>query len=568
MKLNFNFFVGLGVILNTTPLIADNDFKSPLMGWSSWNTYGIEISETLIKDQADAMVEKGLQDAGYKYINIDDGYFGGRDNEGNLLFHKTRFPNGLSEIVEYIHAKGLKAGIYSDAGKNTCASFWGGDEFGIGVGLYGYDQKDMDLFFKDLNFDFIKVDFCGGASNHNIDKLQLSEEERYREISQAIINTGKEDVIFNVCRWAFPGTWVHETADSWRTTEDIYLGWNSVKGIIRQNLYLSAFATNGRHNDMDMLEVGRGLTVEEDKTHFGMWCIMSSPLLIGCDMGTLKGEALELLTNKDLISLNQDKLSLQAHVVKRENNTYVLVKDIETLLGNKRAVALYNPTDAAKTISIDFIDLDLGGKVKVRDLMEQEDKGEFAGMLSIEVPAHGTRIYKLEAEQRYERSLYEAETAWLSAYQELENNQSKETAIYSESDHCSGGAKTGWLGKSSSNDLQWKNVYSKDGGNYTMSLSYICNEDRDIYISVNGEEITKITVNSGSWDKPADTELKISLNQGNNVIRLYNASSWMPDIDCMTVSKKNSLEKYKNQVNSLKLKIENINRDDLTENIY
>lgn len=542
-------------------------YDTPTMGWSSWNTYGFKINEDVIKSQTDAMVEKGLKDAGYQYINIDDGFFGGRDENGKLLIHPTRFPNGLRPLVDYIHSKGLKAGIYSDAGKNTCASYWGGDTWGIGVGLYGHDQQDMDLYFKELNFDFIKVDFCGGDPNHNVDKLDLPEEERYRAIQEAILNTGRTDVRLNVCRWAFPGTWVHDVATSWRVSEDIYLGWNSVKGIIAQSLYLSAFATEGHYNDMDMLEVGRGLTEEEDKTHFGMWCIMSSPLLIGCDMTTIPENALKLLTNKELIALNQDPLGLQAYVVNRHEGTYVLVKDVETLHGRTRAVALYNPTDAAKEMTVDFLDLDLGGKVAVRDLYEQQDLGEKVVSMSVNVPAHGTRIYRLEAEKRYERTRYEGETAWLDAYQELLNNQSAETGIFEEADYCSGGAKAGWLGKSEKNDLQWRNVYSAEGGNYTMRLSYICGENRNLYVTVNGGEPVKLTLNSGGWSTVAEKDVNIQLNAGENVIRLYNAENWMPDIDGMTLIKENSLENYQHQLENLLLKAQLTAEEEMPEGV-
>lgn len=542
-------------------------YDTPTMGWSSWNTYGFQINEDVIKSQTDAMVEKGLKDAGYQYINIDDGFFGGRDENGKLLIHPTRFPNGLRPLVDYIHSKGLKAGIYSDAGKNTCASYWGGDTWGIGVGLYGHDQQDMDLFFKELNFDFIKVDFCGGDPNHNVDKLDLPEEERYRAIHEAILNTGRTDVRLNVCRWAFPGTWVHDVATSWRVSEDIYLGWNSVKGIIAQSLYLSAFATEGHYNDMDMLEVGRGLTEEEDKTHFGMWCIMSSPLLIGCDMTTIPDKALKLLTNKDLIALNQDPLGLQAYVVDRKDGTYVLVKDIETLQGQTRAVALYNPTDSPKEMTVDFLDLDLGGKVAVRDLYEQQDLGEKIVSMSVTVPAHGTRIYRLEAEKRYERTRYEGETAWLDAYQELLNNQSAETGIFEEADYCSGGAKAGWLGKSDKNDLQWQNVYSKEGGQYTMRLSYICGENRNLYVTVNGGEPVKLTLNSGGWSTVAETDVNIQLNAGENVIRLYNAENWMPDIDGMTLIRANSLDTYQHQLENLLLKAQIVTEEAMFEGV-
>lgn len=533
-------------------------YDPPTMGWSSWNTYGFQISEQLIMSQTSAMVDKGLKDVGYKYINIDDGFFGGRDADGNLLIHPTRFPNGMKKVVDFIHGKGLKAGIYSDAGRNTCASFWGGDKIGEGVGLYGHDQDDIDLYFKELGFDFIKVDFCGGAPEHNVDKLDLPEEERYRAIHEAIVNTGRTDVRLNVCRWAFPGTWVHEVATSWRVSEDIYLGWNSVKGIIGQTLYLSAFATEGKFNDMDMLEVGRGLTVEEDKTHFGMWCMLSSPLLIGCDMTKLGGDALHLLKNEELIALNQDPLALQAYVVKRANGGYVLVKDVEVLHGNKRAVAFYNPTDAEITLSVDFLDLDLGGNVSVRDLYAKSDVGVYEGTYSVAVPAHGTRIYRLEAEKRYERRVYEAETAWLDAYQELLNNQTAETGVFEEADYCSGGAKAGWLGRSKKNNIEWRNVYSREGGEYTLSLTYVTGESRNATLVVNGEEVQTLSLNSGGWSTAKTVELTVNLQKGNNSVMLYNSSAWMPDIDCMVIEKVGSVEILQGQLESLRRKSQSL----------
>ena len=324
----------------------------PTMGWSSWNTFALNINEQVIKNQAYAMRSKGLLKVGYDHINIDDGYFGGRDKAtGKLLIHPTRFPNGLLPVVKYIHLLGMKAGIYSDGGISTCGNFHGGDKMGEGVGLYQHEQEDCDLFFKELGFDFIKVDFCGGVSYHNSKGLNLDAEERYKVIAQAIKNTGRDDVRMNVCRWDYPGNWVQDVAVSWRTTQDINASWGSVKDILRQNLYLSAYCYDGHYNDMDMLEVGRGLSKEEDRTHFGMWCIMSSPLLIGCDMSSLSGATLALLKNTDLIALNQDALCLQAYVVQHVGDTYVLVKDLEQLYGKVRAVAFYNPSDKAADMS-------------------------------------------------------------------------------------------------------------------------------------------------------------------------------------------------------------------------
>ena len=518
---------------------ADNP---PLMGWSSWNTYGFQINDSVIKAQADAMVELGFNECGYNHINIDDGFFGGRDENGKLLIHPTRFPNGLRGLVDYIHGKGLKAGIYSDAGSNTCASYWGNpkDTIGLGVGLYGHDAEDFALYFNELDFDFIKVDYCGADANNNADKLDLDVENRYKEIAAAIKATGCDDVTWNICRWAFPGTWACEIADSWRTTEDIYLGWESVKSIINQSLYLSAYTSYGHYNDMDMLEVGRGLTDEEDKTHFGMWCIMSSPLLIGCDMNDIKGNALELMQNKELIALNQNTLGLQAYVVKRENGGYVLVKDVDEKYGTKRAVAFYNPTNAAIDMSVDFSLIDLAGEVAVRDLFEKKNKGVYEGSYSVTVPAHGTRIYKLEAEKRLERTLYEAETAWLTDYQEIKNNEVYGTAVYSEKNGCSGGVAVGWLGNRDSNDLQWRNVYSKEGGEYTLRVYFVTGDNRTMKLSVNGGTPMTYTGNSGGWGTVGSAEFDVVLEKGENVVRLFNESGYMGDIDKMEVVNKNA----------------------------
>ncbi len=519
------------VCANSQTLSADG----PTMGWSSWNTYGFNISDSIIRSQADAMVAHGYSNAGYKYVNIDDGYFGGRDTNGHLLIHPTRFPNGMKPVVDYIHGKGLKAGIYSDAGKNTCASYFGGDTIGVGVGFYGHDEEDTKLFFNDLNFDFIKVDFCGGSPYHNKDKLDLPEEERYRAIWNAIQKTGRTDVRMNVCRWAYPGTWVGEVSTSWRTTGDINCSWNSVKSILKENFYLSAYSSKGKYNDMDMLEVGRGLSVEEDKTHFGLWCIMNSPLLIGCDMNNITKAAHDLMCNTELIALNQDTLFQQAYVVKRSGETYILVKDIEQQGSGIRAVALVNLGDAAKTMTLNFSDIDLGGNVKMRNLYLKKNLKDCTGNFSVLVPAHGTKIYRLEAEERYERTLYEAETGFITAYQELTNNQTAPSGIYEENNSCSGGAKAGWLGKKSSNDLIWKNVYSKNGGNYTFTIDFLSGEDRYVVVEVNGERIGRYKANSGDWNKIGSFTFSAALNAGYNTVRLYNISNWMPDIDCLKV---------------------------------
>ena len=528
-KLHSIVLSGTLAFLSFCPAAAQN---GPTMGWSSWNTYGVNINESLIKRQADAMVSKGLKDVGFDHINIDDGFFGGRNTEtGELLIHKTRFPNGLKPVADYIHSKGLKAGIYSDAGANTCGNYYNGDTQSVNVGFYNYDDRDANFYFNECGFDFVKVDFCGGDAPQNSQRLALDPQERYTAISEAIKRTGRTDVRLNVCRWNYPGTWVHDVAFSWRTTHDINNSWGSVKGILAENLYMSAYCSDGHYNDMDMLEVGRSMTTEEDKTHFGMWCIMASPLLIGCDMSSIKTTTLNLLKNTELVALNQDPLCLQAYIAKLTNECYILVKDIETLGGKKRAFAVYNSTDAAKKVQVGFADLDLAGTVSLRDVFLKKDLGEFTGQYEVSVPAHGTRIYVAEAEQRLERTRYEAETAYISDYQELKNNQTEKTGIYEYASFCSAGLKAGWLGYSEQNDLQWRDVYSSEGGEYELTIGYISGENRNITVSVNGQKVKTLSVNSGGWQTVATRTLNISLEKGRNVIRLSNPTSWMPDID-------------------------------------
>jgi len=509
---------------------TDDTIQLPTMGWSSWNTYRIHISDSLIMSQADAMVSEGLAAVGYNHINIDDGYFGGRDEStGQLLIHSGRFPGGMRKVVDHIHSLGLKAGIYSDAGSNTCGFYWDNDTIAHGVGLYGHDKQDAEFFFRDLGFDFIKVDFCGGNAPKNFDRLALEPRERYTAIREAIDAVGRPDVRLNICRWNFPGIWVRDVATSWRISHDISDKWESVRDIISENLYLSAYAGGGHYNDMDMLEVGRSMSYEEDKTHFGMWCMMASPLLIGCDLTTLRPETLELLTNPELISLDQDPLGLQAYVVKRENDSYILVKDVERRFGNTRAVAFYNSGDDPVDMSLDLRDVDMGGLTKVRDVFERKDLPPVRGTMEVEVPPHGTRIFRFESETRLERVRYEAETAWLSDYQELYNPLAFHTAVYTPISECSGGMAVTQLGYKPDNDLRWRDVYSMEGGEYTLTLRILAHEDQGLYVGVGSSPARKVEIPaSDSWQ---DVVSQIHLEKGINTIRLCYDRGPMPDID-------------------------------------
>jgi hypothetical protein len=305
-----------------------------------------------------------------------------------------------------------------------------------------------------------------------------------------------------------------------------------VKGILAENLYMSAYSSKGHYNDMDMLEVGvnkwgSSLTDEEAKTHFGMWCIMNSPLLIGCDMRNLSTANLNLLKNTELIALNQDPLYQQAYLASKVNGCFVMVKDIEVANSTKRAFAIYNPNDEAKTVTLNFKDIDLAGNVALRDVYLKSDAGSYTESFQVTVPKHGAKIYVADADTRLERTRYEAETGYSEAYTEIDWNKCQ----YSEAANCSGGYKAGWLGNSEKNSLQWRNVYSKTGGKYQLTIAYICGENRNITVSVNGKKVKTQSYNSGSWNTVGTKSLEITLEQGDNVIRLSNASGWMPDLD-------------------------------------
>lgn len=367
--------------------ISTRAFNPPTLGWSSWNTFALNINEEVIRSQADAMVATGLSAAGYKYINIDDGYWDGRGADGKLRLNQKLFPNGMRSLVDYIHSKGLKAGIYSDAGDNTCGS-GNRHAWGLGVGFAGHEEEDCHLYFIDWDFDFIKVDYCGGGH------MGLDEREQYTKISNAIKNCGKKGIVFNVCRWAYPGTWISDIADSWRTTGDINCSWGSLRAIIRENLYLQAFTGDGHYNDPDMLEIGRTLSHDEENTHMAYWCITSAPMLIGCDVAKIPQYSLDLLKNQDLLAMNQDRLGLGAPVVQRFGEVYVMAKDMKQRHGPQRAVVVTNLSDEEQTVTLDLAKLDFAGKVKFYDCFSHRVVEPAAvGGYAVTVPAHGSAAF-------------------------------------------------------------------------------------------------------------------------------------------------------------------------------
>lgn len=512
--------------------------KPPTMGWSSWNCFGGEITSKKIKAQADAMVSTGLADVGYEFINIDDCYQNGRFSNGSLRWNTIKFPNGMGNVARYIHNKGLKAGIYSDAGDNTCGSQNKGS-WGLGVGFVGHEEADCETYFDKWDYDFIKVDWCGGSH------ANLKQRDQYTKISEAINSVDKKGIVFNVCCWAYPGTWISDIADSWRTTADIRSNWPIIKKYILENLYIQAYTGGGHYNDMDMLELGVRntpwsqdtiLTNDEETTHMAYWCIASSPLLIGCDMTNIPEESLALLKNVDLIAMNQDGLGIGAPVVQRKDEVYVVAKDMEIIHGSKRAVVVMNLSNATQTIDLSLEALGFADGVKFYDCLTHADAATgISGTYRVTIPAHGSRAYFVTG-RRIEQKRYQAEEAWCHDYNEIGTGTSPQWVTEATADL---GEYMGYLGNSADNYLEWRKVYSENGGSYTMSIRYASGEARGMTVSVNGQTVKSLSgLNSGNFTTRWNTvDVNITLSKGVNTIRLSNADGWMPNIDCMTLTR-------------------------------
>jgi alpha-galactosidase len=287
----------------------DNLAKTPQMGWNSWNTFATNINEQLVKEIADAFINLGLKDAGYEYILLDDGWMDmQRDKRGDLVPHPIKFPNGIKTVSDYVHSKGLKFGLYNCAGNKTCAGY---------PGSRGHEYQDA-LKYAEWGVDYLKYDWC--------DTGELNPKEAYATMRDALYAAGRP-VFFSMCEWgnANPWEWAENVGHSWRTTGDIFACFDCIKdhgtwkswGVMpilnmHDNNVLRKTAGPGHWNDMDMLEVGNGnLTFHENQSHFALWAILNSPLILGNDLRNMSEETLSILKNKDIIALNQDPLGVQ-----------------------------------------------------------------------------------------------------------------------------------------------------------------------------------------------------------------------------------------------------------------
>ncbi|MFD9904348.1 NPCBM/NEW2 domain-containing protein [Streptomyces sp. NPDC059063] len=371
------------------PRLPDGLALTPPMGFNNWNSTHCraEFDEAMVKGIADIFVDKGLKAAGYQYVNLDDCWaLPQRDANGKLVPDPKRFPNGIKAVADYVHAKGLKLGIYTSAGTKTC------NQAGF-PGALGHERSDAQQF-ADWGVDYLKYDNC---NNQGVDA-----KKRYvamRDALKAASQTTGRPIVYSICEWGEnkPWEWAADVGHLWRTTGDISDSWGSMLSIMKQNLPLAKHAGPGHWNDPDMLEVGNGgMTDTEYRTHFSMWSIMAAPLLIGSDLRKVSPATFEILGNKEVIAVDQDPLGKQGEVVTSSGGRWVVAKQMKD---GSRAVALFNETGSPKSISTTAkaVGLPQASGYTLRDLWQHRSYNT-AGTISATVPAHGTVLVRVAAD--------------------------------------------------------------------------------------------------------------------------------------------------------------------------
>ena len=361
---------------------------TPPMGWNSWNKFGCNINEKVVRHMADAMAESGMKDAGYQYVVIDDCWQTGRDASGNIIVDAERFPAGMKALGDYIHSKGLKFGIYSDAGRLTCGKRPGG---------YGHEYQDARKY-AEWGVDYLKYDWC---STYTQDA-----KSSYTVMSDALRASGRP-IVFSLCEWGLskPWLWATNVGNLWRTTEDIYDHWQGVHDyehgvldILDLQVGLENFSGPGHWNDPDMLEVGNGkMTFEEYKSHFSLWALLAAPLIAGNDLSDMSAETKSILINKEVIAIDQDSLGVQGRRVQKDGDLEVWARP---LAGGGRAVILLNRSEKPSKISVPWEALGYPAslKVKVRDLWSHKDQPAASGSFAADVVPHGVVMIRLANE--------------------------------------------------------------------------------------------------------------------------------------------------------------------------
>ena len=370
-------FTGL---LFSCACLAQQLAQTPPMGWNSWNKFAEKINGQTVKEIADAMVSSGMKDAGYVYVNIDDTWQGKRDAEG-VLQPNEKFPD-MKGLADYVHSKGLKIGIYSSPGPKTCAGY---------EGSYQHEAQDAQTWAA-WGIDYLKYDWCSAKDVYKDEEMPAV----YKKMGDALKATGRP-IVFSICQYGKQKVWEWGAASGgnlWRTTGDIEASWKSMSSIgFDKQTGLDQYAGPGHWNDPDMLEVGNDrMDAVEDKCHMSLWAMLAAPLLAGNDIRSMSDDTKEILLNKELIAIDQDKLGRQGTRVTKDGRTETWMK----LLSNgDLAVAMFNRDDRDQLMIVKWSDLGITGKHEVRDVWHHADRGRIKDLFEAEVSSHGAVVIRV-----------------------------------------------------------------------------------------------------------------------------------------------------------------------------
>jgi alpha-galactosidase len=390
------------ILLNVAAVVHAQKYEdlaqTPPMGWNSWNHFGCDVSAQLIRDTADAMVASGMRDAGYLYVNVDDCWHGVRDEDGFINADPKRFPSGIKALADYVHSRGLKLGIYSDAGWKTCAGR---------PGSRGYEYQDA-LTYARWGIDYLKYDWCNTEG--------LNAEGAYQTMGRALAAAGRP-VVFSLCEWGNnrPWEWGKEIGHLWRTTGDITACWDceadhgtwSSWGVLRildMQEGLRIHAGPGHWNDPDMMEVGNGMSESEDRGHFSMWAMLGAPLIAGNDLRNMSEVTRRILTNTEVIAVDQDALGVQGFKYLQDGDVEIWFKP---LAGDDWAMCTLNRGSSPRSVEFSWMEEDVidefSGKetlfkarlYQIRDLWSGEDLGTTRQTLEARVQGHDVLMVRL-----------------------------------------------------------------------------------------------------------------------------------------------------------------------------
>jgi alpha-galactosidase len=368
------------VELPTLHKVPDNGLaRTPPMGWNSWNKFHGRVDDAAVRGMADAMASNGMREAGYIYVNIDDTWEGERDAQGNIQSNR-KFPD-MKALADYVHSKGLKLGIYSSPGPNTCAGY---------EGTYQHEAQDAKTYAA-WGIDYLKYDWCSARNLYTDEEMQAV----YQKMGDAL-RAAKRPIVYSLCQYGRAGVWKwgpEVGGNLWRTTGDISDRWQSMTNIGFKQDELAPYARPGHWNDPDMLEIGNGgMTDEEYRTHMSLWSILAAPLLAGNDLRDMSKSITEILENREVIAVDQDKLGKQGHRVSQTGDQEIWVRE---LAGGAKAVGLFNRGGDAAKMTVKLSDIGAKGSPKLRDLWAHQDvKAEGAGY-SATVPSHGVVLLRV-----------------------------------------------------------------------------------------------------------------------------------------------------------------------------